>query len=80
MVRKQNEVSQVTISESQVKIGTHGIHYNFAILNNIKINTLWENCYQFLLAYHNLMKPADLERGDPMLQQVGFSDSKGPKF
>jgi hypothetical protein len=59
---------------------THGIHYKFAILNSLKINTLGENCHQILLAYQNLTKPIDLERGDPRLQQVGFLDSEGPKF
>jgi hypothetical protein len=57
-----------------------GIHYKFAILNSPKINTLWENCHQFLLAYQNLTKPADLEIGDPRLQQVVFSYSEGSRF
>ena len=80
MVREQTEVSLVPVSKSEVKTITHGIHYKFAIPNSPKINTLGENIHQFLLAYQNLMKPADLERGDPRLQQVGFSDSEGPKF
>ena len=75
LVRKWTEVSQVLVLESKVKTVTRGIHYKFAILNSPKINTLWENCHQFLLAYQNLTKRADLERGDPRLQQVGFSDS-----
>ena len=49
-------------------------------LDSSKINTLWENCHQFHLAYQNLTKPTYLERGDPRLQLVGFSDSEGPKF
>ena len=80
LVRKRTDVSQVLVSESEVKTVTRGIHYKFAILNSPKINTLGENCHQFLLAYQNLTKPVDLERGDPMIQQVGFSDSEGPKF
>jgi hypothetical protein len=68
MVRKQTEVSQVLVSESKVKTVTRGIHYKFAILNSLKLNTLWENCDQFLLQYQNLKKPVDLERGDPRLQ------------
>ena len=59
---------------------THGIQYKFAIQNSPKINTLWENSHQFLLAYQNLTEPTDLERGDPRLQQVEFLDSEGPKF
>ena len=80
MVRKQNKFSQAPFLESEVKIVTRGIHYKFGILNSPKINTLWENCHYFLLAYQNLMKPTDLKRGDPRLQQVSFSDSEGPKF
>ena len=68
LVSKQTDISQVLVSKSEVKTVTRGIHYKFAILNSPKINTLWENCHQFLLAYQNLMKPADFERGDPRLQ------------
>ena len=75
LVMEQTEVYQVLVLKSKVKIVTCGIHYKFAILNSPKINTLWENCHEFLLAYQNLTKPADLERGDPRLQLVGFSDS-----
>ena len=78
--RKQTKVSYIRVSEFEVKIVTCGIHYKFAILNSPNINTLRENCYQILLAYQNLTKLVDLERGDPRLQQVGFSDSEGPKF
>ena len=80
MVREKTEISWVPVLEYEVKIVTRGIHYKFAILNSPKINALWENYHQFLLAYQNLMTPVDLERGDPRIQQVGFSDSKGPKF
>ena len=80
LVRKKTKVSQVPVLEFEVKTVTRGIHYKFAILNSPKINTLEENCHQFLLAYENLTKPTDLERGDPRLQQVGFSNIEGPKF
>ena len=59
---------------------TRGIQYKFAILNSPKINTLWENCHHFHLAYQNLMKPIDLERGDPRLPKVSFSNLEGHKF
>ena len=75
MVREQIEVSLVSVSEAEVKTVTRGIQYKFAILNSPKINTLWENCHQFHLAYQNLTKPTDLERGYLRLQLVGFSDS-----
>ena len=80
LVRVRTKASHVPISESEVKTMTYGIYYKFTILNSPKINTLWENCHQFPLAYQNLTKPVDLERGDPRLQMVGFSDSEGPKF
>ena len=80
LVREQTLYYPVLISESEVKTVTRGIHYKFDIRNSPKINTLWENCHQFLLAYQNLMKPTDLERGNPRLQQVIFLDSEGPKF
>ena len=60
--------------------GMKFLMYQFAILNSPKINRLWENCHQFLLAYQNLTKLVDLERGDPRLQQVGVLDLEGPKF
>lgn len=72
MVRKRAEVSQVPVSKFEVKMVTRGIHYKFAIQNSPKINTLGENCHQFLLAYQNLMKPTDLERRDPRIQKLGF--------
>ena len=68
LVRKRIEVSQVLVLESEDKTVTCGIHYKFVILNSPKMNTLGENCQQFLLAYQNLTKPTDLERGDPRLQ------------
>ena len=80
MVRERTEYSLVSISEPKTKTVTRGKPYKFAILNSPKINTLWANCHQFHLAYQNLTKPADLERGDPRLQLVEFSDSEGPKF
>ena len=80
MVREQIEVSLVLVSEVEVKTVTRGIQYKFAILNSPKINTLWENCHQFHLAYQNLTKPTYLERGDAGLQLVGYSNSEGPKF
>ena len=69
LVRERKEVSLAPFSESEVKTVTRDILYKFAILNSPKINTLWENCHQFLLAYQNLTKVVDLERGDPRLQQ-----------
>ena len=72
LVRKRIEVYQVPVSEYKVKTVTCGIHYKFVILNSPKINTLGENCHQFLSAYQNLTKPSNLERGDPRLQKVGF--------
>ena len=80
LVRKWTKVTHVPFSYSEDKTVTRGIHYKFVILNSPKINTLGENCHQFLLAYQNLTKLVDLERGDPRLQQVGFSYSEGPKF
>ena len=80
MVRKRTEVSLVPVLEAEVKTVTRGIQYKFAILNSPKINTLWENCHHFLLAYQNLTKPADLERGDPRLPKVSFSNLEGHKF
>ena len=67
MVRKRTEVSQIPVSKSEIKTMTRGIHYNLAILNSPKINTLGEICHQFLLAYQNLMKLVDLEKGDPKI-------------
>ena len=72
MVRAQTEYSLVSISEAEVNTVTRGIQYKFAILNSPKINTLWENCDQFHLAYQNLTKPADLERGNPRLTRYNF--------
>ena len=70
IVRKQIDVSWVPVSDFEVKTVIRGIQYKFAIQNSSKINTLWENCHQFLLAYQNWTKPIDLERGDPRLPKV----------
>ena len=75
LVRERTEVSLVPVSKSEVKTMTRGIPYKLAILKSPKINTLWELFHHFILAYQNLTKPAELERGDPRLPQVGFSDS-----
>ena len=80
LVREWTEYSLVSISEPEVNTVTRGIQYKFAILNSPKINTLWENCQRFLLAYQNLMKPTDLERGDPRLPQISSSNLEGHKF
>ena len=79
LVREWTDVSLVLVSELEVKIGTCGIPYKFAILNCPKINTLWENRHHFLLAYQNSMKPVDLKIENPRLQQVGFTISQGLK-
>ena len=70
MVRERTEVSLVPVLEYEVNTVTRGIPYKFVILNSPKIKLLWENCHQFLLGYQNLMKPADLERGDQALNWV----------
>ena len=75
LVREHTKVSLVLVSEFESKTMTSGILYKFDIVNSPKINTLRENCHHFPLAYHNLMKPADLERGDPRIPQVIFLDS-----
>jgi hypothetical protein len=80
LVRKQIEVSLVPVSEVEVNTVTRGIQYKFIILNSPKINTLWENCHHFLLAYQNLTKPVDLETGDLRLPKVSFSNLEGHKF
>ena len=80
MVREWTKVSLILVSKAEVKTVTRGIQYKFAILNNPKINTLWENCHDFLLAYQNLMKPVDLERGDPRLPKESSSNLEGNKF
>ena len=80
MVREQTEFFLVLVLEAEVNTMTRGIQYKFAILNSPKINTLWENCHHFLLAYHNLKKPIDLERGDPRLPKVSFSNLERHKF
>ena len=70
----------VPVSEAEVKTVTCGIQYKFAILNSPKINTLWENCHHFLLENQNLSKPANLEREDPRVPKVSFSNLEGHKF
>ena len=72
LVRALNEVSLVPVLELEVKTGTLGIPYKFAMLKIPKINTLWEPFLHFHLEYQNSMKPADLRRGNPRLTQVGF--------
>ena len=67
IVREQTEVSLVPVSASEVKIVTRGNPYKFVILNSPKINTLWENCHHFPLAYQNSMKPTYLERENTRL-------------
>jgi hypothetical protein len=69
------ELSLVPVSEFEVKIVICGIPYKLDILNSPKINTLLENCHYFPLAYQNLTKLAELERGDPRIPYVEFSDS-----
>ena len=66
--------------KGSVKTVTHGIKYKFAILKSPKIDTLWENCHHFLLAYQNLRNPSDLEGGDPRLPKLSFSKLEGHKF
>ena len=78
MVTKQTKVFLAPVSEVEVNTVTSGIQYKFDILNSPKINTLWENCHH--LAYQNLTKLADLERGDPRIQQEGISNVEGQKF
>ena len=80
LVRKWTEVSLVPVPEAEVKTVTRGIQYKFTILNSPKINTLWENCHHFLLAYQNLTKHTNLERGYPRLPKVSFSNLEGHKF
>ena len=80
LVREQTEVSLVPVLEAEVNIVTRGIQYKFAILNSPKINTLWENYHHFLLAYQNLTKPIDLERGDSRIPKISFSNLEGHKF
>ena len=70
MVRARTKVSLVPVSELEVKTGTHGIPYKFAMLKIPKINTLWEPSHHFHLEYQNSMKSADLERGNPRLTQL----------
>ena len=69
LVREQTEVSLVPVLELEVKTGTRGIPYKFAMLKIPKINTLWEPFHHFHLEYQNSMKSADLKRGNPRLTQ-----------
>jgi hypothetical protein len=64
MVRRWNEVSLVFILGTEDKTMTCGMLYNIDLLKSLKINTLWENCRHFPLAYKNLTKLAALERGN----------------
>ena len=74
MIREQTKVSLVPVSESKVKTMTHVIPYKFAIMKSPKINILWEPFRHFILAYQNLTKPTELERGYPRLPKVSFSN------
>ena len=69
LVRERTEVSLVPVLELEVKTGTRGIPYKFAMLKSPKINTLWEPFCHFHLEYQNSMKSADLKRGNPRLTQ-----------
>ena len=54
MVRVWTEIFMVSISWPEEKTITRGCPYKFSFLNSPKINTLWENCHHFFLAYKNL--------------------------
>ena len=58
------------ISGSKTKIMTHGIPYKFTLLKEAIINTLWEICDHFPLAYLNSMKPMELGRGHVSISQA----------
>lgn len=70
MIREQTEVSLVPVSKLEVKAGTLGIPYRFAMLKIPKINTLWEPFHHFHLEYQNSMKSADLKRENKRLAQL----------
>ena len=70
LVRERTEVSLIPVSVLEVKTGTRGIPYKFAMLKLPKINTLWEPFHHFHLEYQNSMKFADLKRGNPRLTQL----------
>ena len=70
LVRKQTEVSLIPFLEFEMKTGTRGIPYKFAMLKIPKINTLWEPFHHFHLEYHNSMKSTDSKRGNPRLTQL----------
>ena len=67
LVRGWSEVFLVPMSELEVKTGTCGIPYKFAMLKNPKINTLWEPFHHFHLEHQNSMKFGDLKKGKPRL-------------
>jgi hypothetical protein len=80
LVRVQTEVFLIPFSGIKDKKVTRGRLYKFTLLNSPKINTLWENCHHFLLAYQNPIKPIDLERGNPRIPWILFLDLEGPKY
>ena len=45
-----------------------------------KNNKFWGNHPKFLLAYHNLIKPMELQRRHTNLIQAKILELKGPKF
>ena len=63
MVTEWTEIFLVLVLETEVKRVTHAILYKFDIPKSPKINTLWEPFCHFLLEYHNLTRPMELERG-----------------
>ena len=70
MVRARTEVSLVPVSELEVKTGTCGIPYKFAMLKSPKINTLWEPFCHFLLEYQNLTRAMELEIGNIKIKHI----------
>ena len=70
IVRAWTEVSLLPVSELEVKTGTRGIPYKFAMLKIPKINTLWEPFHHFHLEYQNSMKSTDLKRRHPRLTKL----------
>ena len=70
LVRELTKFSLVPVSKLEVKTGTRGIPYKFAMLKIPNINTSWESFHHFHLEYQNSMKSADLKRGNPRLTQL----------
>ena len=70
LVRGRSEVFLVPMSELEMKTGTRGIPYKFAMLKIPKINTLWEPFHHFHLEYQNSMKSTYLKRENPSLTQL----------